>query len=634
MSVEANNRKIEVLTEEDLPMDWERIAILGATLVILFFYTRASPFPAGTYWDLLFARDFDLNIGWALLPEALSYTIVQTSASLIGLKTVYHIAYFLLCAIVAVWAFKGKEILPGIVVLGIFAFGLQPILTLRWTLQLLFLAGLISMFDGPYLKDVFGVALIPVTAAASALGLNSWLLLALIVVHVLVNDEFRLSLILCGLMGILFFPEGAASSVAHAPLSTLFQRPDDAKMLTLLGGIFLVPNLLALPRMGEEDLPSLIFYALTGILSLVDPSFIPCFILVGTFLIFLNLADIEPLSTGTRLVGILLLAVVLHVSLFLNPIGFSLNPTVRGELGSQLATLMTTNYEQRRIDVHEMGELAWKGLVQIDADDLPTLLAHRSWPITIQNKDGTMEWYSDLTRNQEKMAQAGNRQPDALPTPLPLPLHPDSAAAQPDAARFQAHTLERPIAPGDQPGECGDTTPDELMAPPPAGEPGSPGESSPEETGVQEAPPAGEPGMEPSIEEAGPAPAGEFPAAGPEIPPAATTPEPGEPPMPVPPGESEVSLPAVEPGSEPPPVEPGPAPSAGEPLPPGPATPEPGDAGPAPVRAAPDPGTTSSPDSPAPPLPAGMEPAPGQNQLPAAPLPGLPEPGAPDPLED
>lgn len=613
MSVEANNRKIEVLTEEDLPMDWERIAILGATLVILFFYTRASPFPAGTYWDLLFARDFDLNIGWALLPEALAYTIVQTSASLIGLKTVYHIAYFLLCAIVAVWVFKGKEILPGIVVLGIFAFGLQPILTLRWTLQLLFLAGLISMFDGPYLKDVFGVALIPVTAAASALGLNSWLLLALIVIHVLVNDEFRLSLILCGLMGILFFPEGAASSVAHAPLSTLFQRPEDAKMLTLLGGIFLVPNLLALPRMGEEDLPTLIFYALTGILSLVDPSFIPCFILVGTFLIFLNLADIEPLSTGTRLVGILLLAVVLHVSLFLNPIGFSLNTTVRGELGAQLATLMTTNYEQRRIDVHEMGELAWKGLVEIDTDDLPTLLAHRAWPITIQNKDGTMEWFSDLTRNKEKLAEAENRLPSSLPTGQPLLLHPDSAAAQAEVARFQSHTLERPVTPGDRP-EAGDTSPDELMAAPPTGDQGGPGETVPEETGVQEAPPAGEPGSEPPIEETSENPIGESPAADPEIPPAAAPPTSGETPTSAIPGEPEVSLPAVEPGSEPPAGEPGAAPPPGEPVPPAPigqATPEPADAGAATGSVAPGPETS-----------------------PANPLPGLPEPGAPDPLED
>ncbi len=631
MSVEADNSKIEVLTEEDLPMDWERIAILGATLVILFFYTRASPFPAGTYWDLLFARDFDLNIGWALLPEALSYTIVQTSASLIGLKTVYHIAYFLLCAIVAVWVFKGKEILPGIVVLGIFAFGLQPILTLRWTLQLLFLAGLISMFDGPYLKDVFGVALIPVTAAASALGLNSWLLLALIVIHVLVNDEFRLSLILCGLMGILFFPEGAASSVAHAPLSTLFQRPEDAKMLTLLGGIFLVPNLLALPRMGEEDLPTLIFYALTGILSLVDPSFIPCFILVGTYLIFLNLADIEPLSAGTRLVGILLLAVVLHVSLFLNPIGFSLNPTVRGELGPQLAALMTTNYEQRRIDVHEMGELAWKGLVEIDADDLPTLLAHRSWPITIQNKDGTMEWFSDLTRNKEKLAEAGNRQPTALPSGQPLSLHPDSAAAQSDATRFPAHTLERPAAPGDQPGD-GDTSPDELMAPPPGGGPGSTEETAPAGIGVQEAPPGGEPGTEPPIDETGEVTAGEPPADGPEIPPADGGQAPGEPPTPpAAPDTPEVSRPAVEPGSPPPASES----AADQPGRPAPSEPAGSDAGRPPAGEPANEGTTPGPGM-APPEPAATIPEPASAQpLPAAaPLPGLPEPGAPDPLED
>jgi len=430
MSFNLETSKVNVNREEGLPMDWERIAILAATIAILFFYTRSTPFPTGTYWDLLFARDFDLNIGWAILPEALSFSIVQSTASMVGLKTVYHIAYFLLCCIVAVWVFKGKEVLPGIVVLCVFALGLQSILSLRWTLQLLFLAGLICMFEGDFLKGSFGVALIPVLAAASALGLNSWLLLGLIVCHVLVNDEFRLTLILCGLIGILFFPEGAASAVVHTPLSSLFQTSEDGKTLALLGAIFLIPNLLGLARLGEEDLPTLIFYAFSGLVALLDPTTLPVFTLVGAYMVFLNLAEIQPLSSNVRLVGIIFLAIVLHLSLFMNPIGFSLNPSVRGEIGPSLVSMMTTNYEKRPIDVHDMGELAWKGLVEISAEDIPVLLSQKTRPITIMNRNGSLEWFPSLP--PDKIRGASDKADFAVLEAPPLEPGNTWASSRPD----------------------------------------------------------------------------------------------------------------------------------------------------------------------------------------------------------
>lgn len=76
------------------PIEWNRIAALVATIAVLFFFTRSAPFPASTYWDLALARDFDLQIGWVMLPETLALSIADSTASLLGLKAVYHIAFF------------------------------------------------------------------------------------------------------------------------------------------------------------------------------------------------------------------------------------------------------------------------------------------------------------------------------------------------------------------------------------------------------------------------------------------------------------------------------------------------------------------------------------------------------------
>ena len=80
-------------------IEWNRIAALVATVAVLFFFTRSAPFPAQTFWDLTLARDFDLSLGWVFYPEAIALTIADSSASLLGLKAVFHIAYFLLCCI-------------------------------------------------------------------------------------------------------------------------------------------------------------------------------------------------------------------------------------------------------------------------------------------------------------------------------------------------------------------------------------------------------------------------------------------------------------------------------------------------------------------------------------------------------
>ena len=362
------------------PFEWNRIAALIATIAVLFFFTRSTPFPAETYWNLLMARDFDLSIGWVYFPETLALAVVNSSASLLGLKAIHHVCFFLLCSLLCLWVFRSREILPGLMVLAIFALALQPFLNLRMLLQLFFLTGLLTLFDRNRLKNNFGILLIPVTAAASALGLNAWLLVALVICHCIFIGSYSPSLILCALTGLLFFPEGAASSVdPNSVLNWSFIPASDLKVLSLLAGIVLLVNIVVLSKLTHDDLPSLAFYAITGFMALMSPTTTPIFILMGVIMLFKSFSDIPPLNLNYHLAGIITLTIIIHFFLFVNPFGFKLNPSVRGNLGKALTPILEGNVLEQEITNNEIGELAWKGLINFEPDKLPEIYRYKRW---------------------------------------------------------------------------------------------------------------------------------------------------------------------------------------------------------------------------------------------------------------
>ena len=377
-------------------IEWNRIAALVATVAVLFFFTRSAPFPAQTFWDLTLARDFDLSLGWVFYPEAIALTIADSSASLLGLKAVFHIAYFLLCCILCTWVFKSREILPGIIFLAIFALSMQAFLSLRMLLTLIFVAGTITMLDRNRLKNHFGLVLVPITAAASGLGINSWLLVALVACHAFYNDNYSPTMILCALTGLLFFPEGAASSVD--PTSVLawnFMPEADMKVMYLLSGIFLLITIAMLGRLTHEDMPNLFFYAITGFIALINPATLPIFVLMGLTMLLKCFAEIEPLALNYHLIGIIFLTAIVHMFLFINPFGFKLNPTVRGQLGKNLSPLLEGYIDEQVILNHEIGELAWKGLVSIKPEDLHRIALTREWKL-LRSTHGNFELIPSL----------------------------------------------------------------------------------------------------------------------------------------------------------------------------------------------------------------------------------------------
>lgn len=365
---------------ETRQIEWNRVAALVATVAVLFFFTRSAPFPATTYWELTLARDFDLSIGSVFLPESLALDVVNSSASLLGLKAIYHIAYFLLSCILCVWVFKNREILPGLIALAIFALSMQTFLSFRMLLQLIFVLGLLTILDHDRLKGNFGVLLIPVTAAASALTLNSWLMLVLIACHAIFNKNYNLSLIVCGLLGVLFFPEGAAEAVnPNSVLAWQFFPAADLKIMYLLAGIFLLVNLITLGRLTYDDFPNLVFYAITGLMALINPGSIPVFIMVGVIMILKSFSDLEPMTLNMHLAGIVILTAIIHLFLFVKPFGFKLNPAIRGQVGKNLSQILDGYTDEQELLNHELGEIAWKGLVNLKAEDLEPISRFRTW---------------------------------------------------------------------------------------------------------------------------------------------------------------------------------------------------------------------------------------------------------------
>jgi hypothetical protein len=380
----AQETEINSQQQDNQPtqIEWNRIAALVATIAVLFFFTRSNPFPATTYWDLTMARDFDLSIGAVFLPETMALEVVNSSASLLGLKAIYHIAYFLLCCVLCLWVFKGREILPGLIVLAIFALSMQSFLSLRMLLQMIFVIGLLTILDNDRLKNNFGIVLIPITAAASALTLNSWLLVCLIACHAIINKNYNLSLIVCGLIGVLFFPEGAAVAVnPNSVLAWQFIPVNDMKIMYLLAGIFLLVNLITLGRLTYDDMPDLVFYAITGFIALIYPASIPVFILMGVIMLLKSLSDIEPMSLNYQLAGIIVLTAIIHLFLFVNPFGFKLNPSVRGQLGKNLSPILEGYVDEQDLYNHEIGEIAWKGLVNLKTDDLENIHHFKNWSL-------------------------------------------------------------------------------------------------------------------------------------------------------------------------------------------------------------------------------------------------------------
>ncbi len=365
---------------EPRQIEWNRVAALVATIAVLFFFTRSAPFPATTYWELMLARDFDLSIGAVFLPETMALDIVNSSASLLGLKAVYHIAYFLLSCVLCVWVFKNREILPGLIALAIFALSMQSFLSLRMLLQLIFVIGLLTILENDRLKGHFGIVLIPITAAASALTLNSWLMLVLIACHAIFNKNYNLSLIICGLLGVLFFPEGAAEAVnPNSVLAWQFFPASDLKVMYLLAGIFLLVNLITLGRLTYEDFPNLVFYAIAGFMALMNPGSIPLFIMIGVVMILKSFSDLEPMTLNMHLAGIVVLTAIIHLFLFVNPFGMKLNPAVRGQIGKNLSQILDGYTDEQELMNHELGEIAWKGMIRLQAEDLQAVSRFKKW---------------------------------------------------------------------------------------------------------------------------------------------------------------------------------------------------------------------------------------------------------------
>jgi hypothetical protein len=354
--------------------DWARLVFLGVAVFLLFLYTRACHFHSGLYWDLLMGREFSPAASWTLTPERISFLISQSAASLIGLKAIYHLFFFILCSFLARVVFKGEEVIPGLIVLAVFAFAMQPLMSLRDMIQALLIITLLNSYREGRFRDRFGLILFPLALLSCILGLGTWMIFALVLCQVLFRRKHSFTQWLCVIMGMLVFLDADFGwAIGVKPLAALFPDPEKVKLISMLAGIFLVPNVLGLPVLLARRLPEVVFYVILGFSSLFDVSYLPVFSVVGMLLLTDILSGLPGLSLNATFSGMLVLVVILHLFLLLNPMGFRLHPHIRGELGPDLGPLLTGQTRMLPVFPHEVGELAWKGIITLTEDDFPLL---------------------------------------------------------------------------------------------------------------------------------------------------------------------------------------------------------------------------------------------------------------------
>ena len=184
---------------------------------------------------------------------------------------------------------------------------------------------------------------------------------------------------------------------------------NDMQIMYLLAGIFLLITLAMLGRLAHEDMPNLFFYAITGFMALINPAALPIFVLMGLTILLKCFSEIEPLPLNYHLVGIIFLTAIVHLFLFVNPFGFKLNPTVRGQLGKNLSPLLEGYVEEQTILNHEIGELAWKGLVSVSQEDLRRIALVKEWKL---RRNGSGEFY---LRPHQQVADSQPEPTEATP---------------------------------------------------------------------------------------------------------------------------------------------------------------------------------------------------------------------------
>ncbi len=360
------------------PIEWNRLTAIIATIVVVFFFTRSAPFPASTFWELAIARDFNPEITNVFFPETIMLKIVDPTISsisaifsgLLGLKAVYHIIYFIICSSFCFWIFKNKEPLPGLIGLSVYAFSMQTFLNLRILLTLVFIMGILFLLDQGFMKNKFGILFIPVIAAASSIGLNTLLLISPIICYVLSNKKYNISLIVCACFGGLFFPEGFVALFDNDSIFNWnFMPESDLQILYVLSGIFLLVNLISLSKSSSQDVPYLLFYAITGFFALMQPTVLPVFLTIGLFVLIKLYSDQRPLPISFQGIGLLFITTIVYVYLFINPFGIKLNPAVRGQLGKELTPIMEGYENSMKIEKQNIGELIWKGMIRFDNQD-------------------------------------------------------------------------------------------------------------------------------------------------------------------------------------------------------------------------------------------------------------------------
>ena len=152
-----------------------------------------------------------------------------------------------------------------------------------------------------------------------------------------------------------------------------FIPKSEMEILYVLSGIFLLFNLISLVRSAPQDIPYLIYYALTGFFALIWPSTTPVFVMIGLFVLIKLYSDLKPLSLNFQMFGLLAITAMVYLYLFVNPFGIKLNPNIKKQLNTELYPIMEGYKDNIPIEKYNIGELVWKGFIRYDQEKIRSM---------------------------------------------------------------------------------------------------------------------------------------------------------------------------------------------------------------------------------------------------------------------
>lgn len=368
-----------------MQINWNRFLTIFAVIAVLFLFTRSAPLPAGTFWELVVAKDFAANNDtFVLLPELLALKLVNPQTDLLGLKALHHILFFLICSGLAFYVFKGKEKTLGLLVLCVFALFTQTTFHIRDLFLSFYLLSFFIIIDSKISVKIKGFILTAITALCSLMGLEGWILIIIAFCYSYFSkNKINIYQLVCILIGYLVYPKGIEINFnSNLIINKDFIYGNDINILLSFSLILLILNCFFIKKLVQNERPLMVFYVLLLILTTINFKFLPLFLLTGIICSIKGFSKCEVISFNFRVFYIVTLTIIIYFYLTFNPFGFKLNNEVNKQISKNLASIINGYDSFIILESNDLGEIFWKDIISFNKNEFENYFKISDWQLT------------------------------------------------------------------------------------------------------------------------------------------------------------------------------------------------------------------------------------------------------------